>query len=93
LDAAERRCSHRHRDRSAQIHRVHAAHDTVGGAHGDRAHLIAADVLLHLGHDADRLGALARLLHFERIVQVGEVVRRELDVEHGADDLDDLPDV
>ena len=38
---------------AAGVDDLHAAHDAVGGRHGDRAHLVAADVLLHLDDDAD----------------------------------------
>ncbi len=92
-DAAERRGADRHRDRAPEVHGFHAADDAVGGAHGHRAHLVAADVLLHLGDDADVRAAVVDDLHLKGVVQVGEVVWRELDVEDGTDDLDNLPDV
>ena len=55
-DAAQRRRADRHRDRRAGIDRFHAALHAVGARHGDRAHLIAADVLLHFD---DRRESLA----------------------------------
>ena len=42
-----------HGDRPARVDDFHAAHDRVGRRHGDGAHLVAADVLLHLDDDAD----------------------------------------
>ena len=65
----------------------------VGGAHRDRAHLVAADVLLHLDRHADVLARVRRRVDLERVVELGQVPRLELDVEHRADDLDDLADV
>ena len=52
-DAAERRRADRHRDRAAGVDDFHAAHDGVGGRHGDGAHLVAADVLLHFDGDVE----------------------------------------
>jgi hypothetical protein len=51
-DAAERGRADRHRDGGAGVDHVHATHHTVGAGHGDGAHLIAADVLLHFGGHA-----------------------------------------
>ena len=86
-NAAERGSPDRHRDRTAGVDRLHAPLDTVRRRHADRAHLVAADVLLHLGDD------LARADHDDdRVVELGEVVVLELDVEDGSDDLDDAAD-
>ena len=41
----------------AGVDDFHAAHDGVGGRHRDGAHLVAADVLLHLDGHVDRLTA------------------------------------
>ena len=93
-DAAERRRADRHRDRRAGVDDLHAAHDAVGRRHGDGAHLVAADVLLHLGRR--RLIAApssARYPMLERVVDLRQVLGLELDVEHRADDLHDLADV
>jgi hypothetical protein len=92
-DAAERRRTDRHRDRAAGVADFHAAHHRVGGGHGDGAHLVAADVLLHLGDDADVAARVGLRVDLERVVQLGEVLRLELHVEHGPDDLHDLADV
>ena len=47
-DAAERRVADRHRDRPTRVDDVRAAREAVGGVHGDRAHAVVAEVLLHL---------------------------------------------
>ena len=91
-DPAERDVAHRHRDGRAGVGHLHAAGHAVGGAHGHRAHLVLADVLLHLGGEADGHGA-RRVLEGEGVVDLGQVLRLELDVEHRADDLDDAADV
>jgi hypothetical protein len=61
-------------------------------AHGDGAHLVAADVLLHLGDDADLLARLGDGLDLERVVELGQAPELEGDVDDRADDLDDLAD-
>src|SRR5205807_4800532 len=45
-NSAECRFANRHRYRAAGVFDLHAAHDGVGRRHRDRAHLVAADVLL-----------------------------------------------
>ena len=91
-DPAQRRLAHRHGDRPAGVGHLHAAGHAVGGAHRHRAHLVLPDVLLHLGGEPDRDGA-AGVLELERVVDLGQVLGLELDVEHRADDLDDAADV
>ncbi len=49
-------------------------------------------MLLHLDGDTNRDVRLA-VLDEERIVDLGQVLRLELDVEHRADHLDDASDV
>ena len=77
---------------AAGVGHLHAAGDAVGRAHGHRAHLVLADVLLHLGGEADRHGARG-VLDGEGVVDLRQVLGLELDVEHRADDLDDAADV
>ena len=78
---------------AAGVDDFHAAHDGVGRRHGDGAHLVAADVLLHFDDDAD-VGAVRRLAgDLERVVELRQMLGLELDVEHRSDDLDDLADV
>ena len=60
-DASEGRLADGNHDRGARIVRLHAAHQTVGGAHGDASRDAVAEML----HDLDReiylaVGGLAR---------------------------------
>ena len=82
----------RHRDGRPGVDDLHPAHHAVGGAHGHRAHLVLPDVLLHLGHEPDRLRG-AGVLEEQGVVDLGQLPGLELDVEDGADDLDDRADV
>jgi hypothetical protein len=92
-DATERGRADRHRDRRAGVDDVHAAHDGVGARHGDRAHRVATDVLLHLDRDVDPRAVRRRAGDPQRVVDLGQVLGLELDVENRADDLHDLADV
>ena len=53
-DAAERALADRHRDRRAGVADLGAAAEAVGGVHGDAAHAVVAEVLLHLDDQPDR---------------------------------------
>ena len=55
--------------------------------HGDRAHLVAAQVLLHFRGQVDAVFAFR--VDAQGVVDRGQVVRSELHVDDGADDLDD----
>ncbi len=94
-DPAQGVLADRHRDRAARVGGRHPADQPVGGGHRHRAHLVAADVLLHLGHQLHPVAVLpgTRLVDPERRVQLGQALRRELHVDDGTDDLDDLADV
>jgi len=76
----------RHGDGLAQIDDRHAALQAVGGLHGDGAHSVLAQVLLHFGDDVDLL-ALDVGLDLQGVVDRRQVPALELDVDHGADDL------
>ena len=52
--AAERLGTDRHRNRLAEVGRLHAALHAVGRLHRDRAHAVLAEVLLDFGDDVDR---------------------------------------
>ena len=58
--AAERLGTDRHRNRLAEIDRLHAALHAVGRLHRDRAHAVLAEVLLDFGDDVDRVAAALR---------------------------------
>src|SRR5690606_3103486 len=82
-DPAQRRRTHRHRHRTPGVLGHQVALEAVGGTQRDRAHHAIAELLLHLEGDL-------RALHLQRVVHLRHVVAWELDVDDGADDLDDL---
>src|SRR2546427_6937085 len=92
-DPAERRLADRDGDRRPGVHDLHAAHYAVRRGHSDGAHLVAPDVLLHFGRQPDGRRAVAAVVDHHGIVDLGQPLRLELDVQHRADDLDDLADV
>ena len=79
--AAEGRLTHRHGDGTAGVVGLAAAGDAVGRGQGDAAHVAAADLLYDLKHD---LAVLQRNLH--RVVDLRQRARREMHIDHGADD-------
>ena len=93
-DPAERFAAHGHRDRRAEVHRLHAAHHAVGRLHGDAPDDTLAELLRDLDDDVDRLaGVLAVVLDLDGVVDGRKLARRKLDVEDRPDDRDDLADV
>ena len=92
--AAERGGTDGHLNRMAQIGDRHAALHAVGRLHRDRAHAVLAEVLLDLADDVQH-GATALAVgdDAKRVVDFREVTGLELDVDDGADDLDDLADI
>ena len=91
-DAAEHALPDRHRDRRPGIGDRHSADKSLGGRHCDGADDSLAQVLLDLERELLRPAGRAEL-HGERLIDGGHILHRELDVDHGADDLDDLADV
>ena len=88
VDVAEHRGADRHRDRGAGVLDVGAAHDTIGRRHADGADATVTDVLRHLG--GDLLALVTDGAHeVQRVVDLGQLPRGELDVDDGADDPDD----
>src|SRR5690606_26059834 len=83
----------RHRNGRTGIDGFHSTHHRVRGGHGHGAHLVAANVLLHLGNHVhvEPLGAAS--LDAERRVELGQLPCLELDVQHRSDYLDDLSNV
>ena len=75
-------------DGLAQEFDFHAAHEAVGGVHGDGTHRVLTDVLLALEHHALAVGAC----HLKGIMDLREVglATFEIDVNHRADNLSDL---
>ncbi len=86
-DAAERFRADRHLDLGAGVGHFGAAHQTLGGVHGDGADHILAKVLRDLENEA--LVAVAGLERGENLRQFGV----ELNVDNGADHLGDAADV
>ena len=85
-----------HRDRQARVAHLRAADEAVGGLEGDGAHERVPEVLLDL--ERHREGALALALRrhvdvdLEGVVDLRDLVRRELDVHDGPDDPRDPAD-
>ena len=88
-DPAERGRADRHGDRAAGVDHRLAAGQALGGVHGDGAHGVLAQVL---GDFQDQAEGLAGALVGVGGLQGAEDRRQvavELDVDDGADDLDD----
>ena len=84
-DATERRLADGHGDRDGRCRGPRPTGEAVGRVECDRAHLVVAQVLLHLG---DKDGSiLARDL--QRVVDGGQVAAVEADVDHDALDRED----
>jgi hypothetical protein len=81
----------RHGDRTAEVGDLLAADQAVGGLHRDGAHQVVAQVLGDL--QGERLREVTeRHLDGQGVVQLGNLVARELDVDDGAGDADDAAD-
>jgi hypothetical protein len=91
-NSSQRGLSDRSGDGTAGVPDLHAARDTVGAAHRNRANLVLADVLLHFSRQPYSYGA-ARILDLYRVVDLRQVLRLELYVEHRTDDLHDVTQV
>ena len=76
-DAPERHLADGHGDRAAGVDDLDAARQAVGGVHGDRAHAVVAEVLLHLAHE----DAVVAAVDGDGAVDLGQLV--------GEDGLDD----
>src|SRR5690606_3144317 len=86
--------AHGNRDRAARVARRYPADDAIGRRHRDRAHLVAPDMLLNLGHQVDRRPAVLALRpDLEGVVDLRQLPGVELDVDHRTDHLDDPSDV
>ncbi len=81
----------RDRDRGAGVAHLLAADQAVGGLQGDGADEVVAEVLGDLEGDLGRLAA-DRDVGLQRVVDLGDRVVRELDVDDGAGDAGDAAD-
>ena len=85
---AEHRVADRHRDAAAGVAHDGAADQAVGGLHADAAHPALADLLGDLGGTV--IGRALELdVHLDGVVDLGQRVGRELDVDDRAGDRDD----
>ena len=82
---AEGGLAHRNHDRRAGVHGLDPPPQTIGGGHGNAAHPVVAQVLLHLQHQP--LAVVG--LQFQGVVDLRQLPLRELHIHHGADDLND----
>ena len=82
-DAAERAGPDRHRDRLAGVGHCEAALQSFARTHGDGAHDAVAELLLHFEREVD-------VFELQRVIDLGDLIARELHVDDGADDLDDF---
>ena len=87
-DVPEDDVAHRHRDAAAGVAHGRPPHQAVGRLHADAAHPPLADLLGHLGGDRD-LAALEVQVDLDGVVDLGEGVGRELDVDDRTGDGDD----
>ena len=71
-------------DALAGVNGLDAAGQPVGGAEGQAAHPVVADVLLHFQHQP-----LAVVVHLHRVEELGQFVGGKLDVNDGSDYLYD----
>src|SRR5690242_5131026 len=87
-DPAEGLFADGHGDRPPEADRLHAAHESIGGLHGDGAHAALADVLLCFADDVDRLRHVVALADdADRGVNFGDLAFGKLAVDGGAGDL------
>ena len=84
-DAAERLRADWNLDAGAGVPGDEVAAQAVGRAERDRAHDAVAELLLHFERDRSR-----RAFDFQRVIHLRHLVAREFDVDHRADDLNDL---
>ena len=90
-DAAEGFASDGNFDCGAGVDRFHAANHAVRRLHRDAAHLVFADVVRDFNDDVDgNLSELAVVDDADGVVDRRQMPFVELDVDGGADDLDDF---
>ena len=85
---AEHGVAHRDRDAPAEVAHRRAPDEAVGRLQADAAHPAVADLLGHLGRDRGGLPVELEV-HLDGVVDLGQGVGRELDVDDRAGDGDD----
>ena len=89
-DPAESPLAHRDGDRAAGVVDRHAALQALGRGHGDGAHPVFAEMLLHFEGELGRV-AVDLVFEFERVIDARELFGFiEIHVDDGTDDLDDV---
>ena len=73
-------------NRRSRVRNFHSAHEPVRRAHCDCANDARAQMLLHFEHEPRRR-AVERVIHFQRVVNRGNVLFIELRVHDRADNL------
>jgi hypothetical protein len=87
-DAPQDLLAHRHLDGLAGVLHQRAAHQPVGGVHGDAADGALAQVLGHLDDQVVGAAVDGGVGHGQGREDLGEAAAPELDVDDRADDLD-----
>ena len=87
-DAAEDAVADGHGDRGTGIDGGATADEAFGGSHRDGTDEAVAEVLLDLKDEA-RVLTFDLIVDLDRVVDLGDLIDRELDVDDGAEDLGD----
>ncbi|MEY3492419.1 MAG: hypothetical protein RL309_1547 [Verrucomicrobiota bacterium] len=87
-DAAEDAVADGHGDRGTRIDGGATAHEAFGGGHRDGTDEPVTEVLLDLKDEA-RVLTFDLIVDLDRVVDLGDLIDRELDVDDGAEDLGD----
>jgi len=88
-DAAQGGFTHGYGDRSTGVDSFHAAHQTIGAAHGHSAHPVVTQELLHFSGQSHVLAGRVFARHAEGVIDLGQLAGREFNVDHRADHLPD----
>jgi peptide chain release factor 1 len=75
----------RYLDGRAGVDHLGAAHHAIGGLHRDGTHDVVADVLLNFQRQRPRRVGVDRDIDVQRVVDLRQLIRRELHVYDGAD--------
>ncbi len=87
-DVTQRLVADRYRDRGAGVADLGSTHQTISGRHGNGADTAVAEVLGGLGEHGPGVVAQGQV-DLEREQDLGQTLRRELDIDHRPSDLGD----
>src|SRR5947207_15894535 len=91
---AESAFAHRHGDWPYPVGRFHSAHHAVSRQHRNGAHAAFPEVLLYFGNHVDWFGHLETIgSNLQLLIDRRQVFLSELNVNYGANNLHDFPDV